>query len=285
MKKLLLFSLLIRYPCISNAQNYIPIPESNATWNIHEQGYYPCSFGNYQWGNQDLSLSISGDTIINSITYKKLYGTGHFYTSEIIGVFCNDNISNYFTNVYCGAFRNDTLAKQVMFIRSGFATSECVMFDFSLNSGDSLNSMTCGPTWGNPMAGIVLADTFIVYGGQTRHVFLLKYNDSGFSYETSTIIEGIGSLSAGLFDAYHHFEWSSALLCFAINDTTVYPGDTTACDEITEIKEWSLTKSDILIYPNPVLKFLTIENGVSGATIDIENLLGVNLLTQKINSP
>lgn len=249
MKKLLLITASIFVSVQLLAQSYIPIPDTNATWNIHEQGYIPCATSNFQWLNRDMTIFISGDTVFNGFTYKKLYATGIEYTSEIIGLFCNDNLSSSFNNQPYGAFRNDTAAKQVWFIRYGFCSTPGVMFDFSLNVGDSLTSVDgCGVSSVN---GVVLADTSIVYGGLPRRVMLYGYNYSMSFWETSTIIEGIGSTLAGLFDAYHHFEYNSSLICFAHNDTTVYPNNTTSCDLITAVQEWAKTKAGISVFPNP----------------------------------
>src|ERR1700752_3507747 len=88
----------------ARAQTYIPIPEANAKWNIHEQFFMPCGSMDFQWGNKDQTITIDGDTIINSITYKKLVSAGHFYTTEILlPPFCNDHIIYYFSNEYYGA--------------------------------------------------------------------------------------------------------------------------------------------------------------------------------------
>lgn len=258
------------------AQNYIPIPEANAMWNVHEQSFMPCGSSEFQWANEDKTITINGDTIINGFTYKKLYSTGHFYTTSVFPnppQYCNDNLDYYFYNVYYGAFRNDIAAKQVMFFLNSYP-SECLMFDFNLNIGSSLTSISCMM---NPPNGIVLADTSIVLGGVSRRVLTYGYNySSSFGFETSTIIEGIGSLSAGLIDKYHHFEWSSTLLCFSVNNVTIYPDSFSTCDIIDAVKEPLADENIISIFPNPFSESSTVlfNKPLYNATFSLYSLPG-----------
>ena len=67
-KLLLLFSTMLTLFANGQTSVYHPFPDSNAVWNIHFQLY---CFANGT-GDENYSITISGDTLINSQTYHKL---------------------------------------------------------------------------------------------------------------------------------------------------------------------------------------------------------------------
>lgn len=142
-----------------------------------------------------------------------------------------------------------------------------------MNVGDTFcfNFATCGVLC-HPVS---LVDSILINGSYRKQIH--------FSYEGSEEIwiEGIGS-------AYDNWygEWcfigniASSLNCYIEYGVHIYG----TCDYPigTSINEISNRVSSIKLYPNPVANFLTIEKGVRGAKINIENLLGKNIFTQTL---
>jgi len=95
MRKILL-TVLVSLTFYTNAQTsvYHPFPDSSATWNIQHTSI--CMMGN---SNENYSITISGDTIIQSQTYHKLIIP--FVKSN------NSGVCDFTTIGYKGAFRQD----------------------------------------------------------------------------------------------------------------------------------------------------------------------------------
>jgi hypothetical protein len=112
MRKILL-SFLVSLTFYANAQTsvYHAFPDSSATWNI--QHISVCTMGN---SNENYSITISGDTIIQSQTYQKLIIP--FVKSN------NSGVCDFTTIGYKGAFRQDKINKKVFFIPSGENTEQ-----------------------------------------------------------------------------------------------------------------------------------------------------------------
>ncbi len=106
-----------------NAQAYIPFPDSNYAWNDMYTIYdAPCiPFGQRQF-------YISGDTLINSFTYHKLY------VNESTGnLWCTGNVNQYL-HVLTSCIRQDIPQKKVYAF--DFVNSvDTLLYDFNLTLG------------------------------------------------------------------------------------------------------------------------------------------------------
>lgn len=89
---------------------YHPFPDSNAVWNFHIQAY---CFQNGD-GDENYSIILLGDTIINSQSYHKL--TTPFVESYSTGS-CGATQTGY-----KGAIRQDSAAKKVFYVQPTKAT-------------------------------------------------------------------------------------------------------------------------------------------------------------------
>src|ERR1700746_2350414 len=137
MKKLLLFTFLSFCFISIKAQSWVyhEFPDSNAVWNVSYQETGVGFCGEY-------SYTISNDTIINSVTFKKLNKTGRdfsmTYTSSAPPIWnCDHSISTPTYYNYAGAMREDVLQKKVYYIAMGDTTQQ-LLYDFNLNVGDTL---------------------------------------------------------------------------------------------------------------------------------------------------
>src|SRR5438045_3220280 len=99
-KHLLSFALLILLMTQTKGQTsvYHPFPDSNAYWN-ESYSYVIFDFHFVSWR---YSIFIDGDTVIGGNAYHKLFENGYEC------MYCPDDATNYFSNKYEGAIRQDT---------------------------------------------------------------------------------------------------------------------------------------------------------------------------------
>ena len=69
MKKFLFPALLILFSTITFSQKYVPFPTENAEWHVR---YISMSYPPLIYDTTLLKYSLRGDTLINSIVYKKV---------------------------------------------------------------------------------------------------------------------------------------------------------------------------------------------------------------------
>jgi|APGre2960657505_1045072.scaffolds.fasta_scaffold13009_2 hypothetical protein len=258
-------STVIAFTCYFlnlNAQTYYPMPTNSATWTVVEYGYgtFPPETGVTHFG-------LSGDTIINGFTYHKL-----FNNLGGLGFVNPDSAFNLQTALLYGVFREDS-SKKVWFRKLPFDTIDILTYNFALNLGDTFcfNDEPCGVLC-HPVS---LVDSILINGSYRRQI---HFNYDG---QEETWIEGIGSKFdnwIGKWCFIGNISWF--LNCYSENGFQIYGN----CDYPTDLNELSKENYSIKIFPNPVLDFLTVENGTSGATISVENLIGENILFQKISS-
>jgi len=261
----LLFLLLCHY---GFSQAYIPLPMTNAHWKMDQwmaNGTCTC--------NSDNGLTTAGDTIIGTKTYVKLMGTWD-------NTICQ-NCGGWFPypgygSGYAGAIRQDTAGKKIYFVQSG--TTEDVLYDFTQNVGDSVNSILNRNT-GCPKAVIQSIDSVLLNTGYHKRFNL--QNNGCLSGLPVSFIEGVGN-TLGLLASLNNYEAGEELICLRQNNTTLYPLGTDTCSRVTGIKEFFAGTSNVKVYPNPSSNGLfTISNLGSGlVNIQVYNVLGMCILSE-----
>jgi len=265
--------LLLTFVCILSSTNcigqtYHPFPDSNAVWSVN----LACNFQivppyGYDYLTTNYRLGLS-DTLINSLTYHKLYMTDSTFT--------------IWSNCYYCAIREDS-SKKIYFVPVD-STEEILLYDFNINNiGDTIiidNIREHPPIVTKDTLVCLQIDTTTI-GQNVRHVYYVKNLSNTYQ---DWWIEGIGSYT-GLFEPYkgHSFEAEQWLLCFRLNDTLIYHSNGlnsffTECYYfghnpplgINEI----INKPEVFLYfPNPATNKITIEtNGKS--EIEISNIAG-----------
>jgi len=240
MKNLYLLLFLIFSVQLGYAQ-YKPLPMQNAEW-INYGGIAllscpTCTLVNYKY-------YTDGDTIINSLTYSKI--------KKLEGPNLND-VSLFPT--YTGAIRQDTLNQKIYVVLTD-STTEHILYDFSLQVGDTNNSVLhslVSNCLGFNTETLYLIDTIQVNGNDHR-VFHFQGSCAG---NAVSYIEGIGSDFGLLFPNLMDIQ-ESHLACLKINNQTYYPSSTVSCvltfvgvDEINP-------NPTISISPNPASTMLHI---------------------------
>lgn len=238
------FFYLFLFFGIQNAfAQYKPLPMQNAEW-INYGGIAllscpTCTFVDYKY-------FTDGDTVINALTYSKI--------KKLEGPNLND-VNLYPT--YTGAIRQDTLNQKVYVVLTD-STTEHILYDFSLQVGDTINSVLhtlANDCFGFNTETIYLIDTIQVNGNDHR-VFHFQgsctYGPNGGSY-----IEGIGSTYGLLFPNMEDM-LESHLNCMKVNSQTYYPSTSTNCVlTFIGLDDLEMNKA-ISISPNPANENLTV---------------------------
>jgi hypothetical protein len=273
MKKLLLTGILLGICLLSfsQAKIYHKFPTANAAWSetadnyIPEQGDESCS--HYQ-------NVITGDTVVGSFTYHKLRSSGIYYDYGHCDEPAQYYTPSYFNN-YLGAYREDTINKEVFFLQPNKA-KDTLLYDFNLKLGDTLPlSYTNNET----VNTIALVDSVLVGNKYHKRFGITSPNwGAGISPNYVYLIEGIGS-TFGLLGSLHPLAEvpdATTLECFMQNGATVYPDTNTTCLMVS-IKENEMPDMEkSKVYPDPfnnnteISFYRTYEN----ATVEIYDILG-----------
>ena len=240
MKNLLLLFLLISSVQTTQAQ-YKPLPMQNVEWyqdgGIALLSCPTCTFVNYKY-------YTDGDTLINAQTYVKIKKV------EVPNI---NDVSLF--PAYTGAIRQDTLNKKIYVVLTD-STTEHILYDFSLQVGDTISSvlhtLTAGCLGFNTET-IYLIDTIQVNGNDHR---VFHYQGSCVGTDGS-YIEGIGSEFGLLFPNLKDIQ-ESHLNCLKINNQSYYPYANVTCTLPTISVNDLDQLLDISIFPNPTSEILTI---------------------------
>ncbi|KAB2859079.1 MAG: T9SS type A sorting domain-containing protein [Flavobacteriales bacterium] len=251
-KSLLYFFLFLSIN--SFGQTYYPFPDSVGVWK------QTSSF--YEGSDIHYALFMNGDTIINSITYNKLY------YSDTPNNIDTDN-SNYY-----GAIRENN--KKIYFFPDSIYniyypeyffcftsyiypypsfTEEVLLYDFNVNVGDTVHYPHLDSTY----IIITWIDSVLVQGEyrkQYNYSYSYKPMSSCQPIGPQNYVEGIGDINMGLFSIFiWYFENSESLNCF--EDDEVFYSNVSNC--MTVGNEDIKTKESYQIYPNPTSEVLFIE--------------------------
>lgn len=244
---------------------YHPFPDSNAIWNIH----FDVNCFMNGTGNEDYSIIISGDTLINNQTYHKL--TTPYVLSYSTGT-CGG-----ITTGYKGAIRQDTTNKKVFFIPPA-DTTEKLLYDFTMQVGDTVKGYIGENAL--PQDIIVQSIDSVLAGSNYRKRWVINP-----CYQLD-FIEGIGSTyglikrapGCAVDQAYY------TITCFQQNGQALYPDTTANCQLITSLNSIDKIGCQINAFPNPSNGSFTVNFGQSIKEIRLADLLGNTVLQQMVNN-
>ncbi len=239
------------------SQEYVAFPDTNAIWNINHDGYY---------NHFKLRFGIYGDTTINNQGYKKVYRIE------------DDSTLNIFNMTYYASLRENT-NKQI-FVKLSDFDEEILIYDFSLNIGDTMFSNSPYGYLNYDICVIADIDSIELENNQFRKRF--KISNWGYEYW----IEGIGSIN-GIFHPISEYiigTWDE-LLCFKHNDTAIYLNnsicDKCFCTLSTSINKPIKINDNIKYYPNPAGKSITLthENKIFTGKVTFYSQSGKKVLS------
>lgn len=220
---------------LGNTQSYVHFPDSVAVW--HET-YIQQIPPPILWYDAIGETYYKGDTTFNNLTYHKLFRTNR-------NIFCSQIIQGAY---YVGALREDTIQQRI-YVREYWQDTEHILYDFSLEVGDTLPDIT--------ELTVTSIDTIITSDGIARRRWHVPY----YYYE-AYYIEGIGG-NLGLLSGVIGVEYPNVTMCFEGDEKqTVYINEyfgygygychvpTDSCWNVG-IREDNCY-GDFSIYPNPV---------------------------------
>jgi len=238
---------------------YHPFPDSNLVWT--EIGATPST-------HSPILYAIWGDTVINSLTYHKIYWRYHNSGGDTLITPANSTLS--------GAIRNDSLKKVFYYPFSSNCTpnKEYKLYDFSkTNVGDTIQFYTSIPDcYALPYLTIDTIDSVLIDNNTYRKRFSFQEMDE-------TWIEGIGSVRS-VFSSIIGYPTCFCvveLVCFKYNDTTLYHNAKYFdCwpQYYTSVEEY--LKTNFIISPNPFSTHTTLQtnNLLKNATLTVHNCFG-----------
>lgn len=245
---------------ISQESEYQPMIKKGSFWDVVNEvsgATYPSTGDRYR---------ISGDTIINSINYKKLQKAPIRTSNENLLWLSNEKFinSNEFVDLKHLFLREDIQEKTVfiyvdhnIFSPQEEIKKEYTYCDFSLNIGDEMVNAFVDSNYSNKL------EVTNVYQS-------LIYNKTAYDLDILGIyVEGIGKITYP-FESYNvpplgEGQVVSSMHCYGNEE------DQNNCASVLSIKEFNVPK--IKFFPNPAQNVLTVENK-SECTIKIYSLLG-----------
>ncbi|MDG1477441.1 MAG: T9SS type A sorting domain-containing protein [Vicingaceae bacterium] len=254
MKSILLLFIL-GIASLGHTQVYQPMLGNLNEWKITNCNSAGCLSNTY---------FIDGDTTFSGFHYQILNGF-HF-------------ISKTFW------LREDSLAQKVYFSYDTGTRREILLYDFSLQVGDSMdmkNPITPFPS----DAGYFTVDSInteqLYNGNLYRHYYFSPSTSNTTSSNNAEWIEGVGSLSLiNASSGKPDINDVGALSCFFKNEQLIYANldSISECINIyTDLKEDNSSNKNINIYPTLVEKELHITNIKSMKDLSIYDINGMQL--------
>ena len=222
---------------VAQTYQYHPLVDSNATkeWNYWWYFGYHAGGGGTVYEYPDVLMT--GDTLINGLTYKKVFepgGINHPYESAVM--------EDGFRKVFLKQFSDTS------------SSPGTLIFDFSLQVNDTFISPYVERI--DTMLVVRSIDTIFLGGALRRQFVLYPLNYSSYD-STDVWVEGIGSLRYGLYQD----GWASlnvATLCRAKeNDTVIYAANNSCY--FLGVDQISPDKLGLHLYPNPTAGLCTLE--------------------------
>jgi hypothetical protein len=276
MKKLLLLAVFTGSFSLFG-QGYHKLLNESFYWDVPfaAQAYICGGFADFgPW-----RYKISGDTVINDLTYSKIYYSDFspvYPAPPNCPPFVVDTVFSHYPDAY---LREDTVAKKVWRYDPSGGGSEVLLYDFTLQKGDTLEIRHWEWDW-----VIDTVMTITTFDGIERKKFVF-YGDDGsiFPHIEGWYIEGIGGM-AGLFEGpFPYFEVGTWLMCVKDeNDNVIWNNSGDCYDFITGIDEVSNDKA-IHVSPNPFTDQLTIETATGNLDVKIYNLFGAQLIQEEVD--
>ncbi|MFO7879915.1 MAG: T9SS type A sorting domain-containing protein [Bacteroidales bacterium] len=262
-----IFSFFLIVSAINlSAQEYIPMLQEGKIWNFTTENYPQPP--DYPGDTTTISYILSGDTVINSITYKTLYQTS-----------CTESGDAQVSGNPVAFLRENTSSKQV-FVHSG--GEEFLLYDFSVQTGDTLYAENY--IWSDINYLVVTdTDTSVIDGTARKTIHFSLYPDLGW---TGAWTAGIGSSTTLINYIQGDGAYTKSLNCLFENGTLVYHNTYETCcpGELTSVRDAKSLNNQITLFPNPAVNILNIEfSGTESSRIRIFDVSASLIYQEKLH--
>lgn len=254
---------------VQQDNNVFPTYEDKPVWCVNKYGLLI--------SNADYSIELEPDTIL----------CGKKYNPVRV-----NNEPSYGTTFTGRIGYTRTEGKKVFFRSGECNTSEILVYDFSLQVGDTIRHFQESTS----NFGIISKIDTLIYNGVLRKTLTVNYPLFRDPFPTLLAqriwIEGIGDLvhpftSSGCIKG--NCEHETGLICFSANRNILYGNCTAACgiDSLTSADDIFLNKNQLRLLNNPVAlnQLLHITSNLQESTegqLYIYNALGQVLFSQKL---
>lgn len=272
MKTILLSFVIILFAISALAQPYRSFPTRDAVWTEYQY----ISYGSSHFESNDYQNIIDGDTVINEMTYHKIYRSGKRYYHV-----SNSGSTSYYQNNYQGCIREDNLKHVYLYLNKD--AQEYLLYDFNLGLGDTLSNNLYGMSmliaFDPSIKLIVKAIDSVIVGGDYHKRYWI---DSRYPLQ---LIEGVGS-SDGLLEKFVCWpSYTSGLVCFKQDHLDAYPSGQ-VCDLVSYGIEEIASEQKIHLFPNPsngtfAINFM--DEAHENAILRISDQLGQTVYEKKLS--
>ena len=281
MKKIVPIVLLVSVILAGYSQDYIPLLEENKNWVVSK--YEGIANPQEPFLKGGYLLHFSGDTIINGKLYKKLYKRNLAGSMVPCGPPPN-NLENCFlyeipyrvtSKSLLALLYEDITEKKVFLCESANCLEpDVVLFDFSLEAGDTLNQYlfeTITQGWPSISGTVDSVTTEFIYGQSRKvlHTYGFGIWLSGDRYASPIkIVEGVGILNLGLFNVP---ERELREFC---------EGSFQEC-QVTFTSTGDIDLQNVIIGPSPASTKISLYTDFELHKIELLNLVGQKVLEKQ----
>ena len=223
-------------------------------WLARGQDYAPIACEGCTWSSSSSKFTFMGDTLINDLTYSKVYF--HFGFTELTPE----------ALVFAGSFREDIATGKSWIIVPG-NTDELLLYDFTLEVSDQIQISSLGIASFYvlyedgflldefPLTLTVESVDNLIINSENRKV--IQFQDQYNGNDSLIWIEGIGSNGGLLFSADSRSQiglddvWYPELLCVEKNDQIVYDNpfwDSCYKELIGDVGDFAKVNSDVTLF-------------------------------------
>lgn len=246
---LILIVLVFSLPLFS--QEYIPLPEEDGFWKVEHWG--PDCFDQEPYGGlcSKSQTYLEGDTVINGISYNKIYENGMSFHSY-------PNPTSYWGPLYRGCYRNDIANKKVFYIRYwDTQNEEVLLYDFNLEIGDTIQTYLTTDIGSIDPKIVEEIDSVLI--SSVNDTYAKRYKLSDYLLDLY-IIEGLGSMGGLVDQILEGFEYDNKVICFQNDndDLNWDNGGNNSCDIISSVYEPKLTNTNLRLSPNPAANHIEV---------------------------
>ena len=261
MKKILILFVFIIATQVAYSQTYHKLIRDSVYWDeVKVNGS-----GNGCFGRDSIKrLFFESDTLIKGMQYSKVFY--YNFISLHIDSFCPPYEISPIKYELNGVFvREDTIEKKVYIRNFGIDTLEHLIFDFSLQLGDSLS---IDFEWCCNFFLVTSIDSVQLLNGEYRKRFNLLELQVGLE---TYIIEGIGSVHGLVHGIFMHLVYGYYTICVKEHDTPLFSPQFGDCDVYftgTNV----VAKSKLRVYPSIFNDYIRIENCEEECLVSIINI-------------